>query len=287
MEHEQVTGLLNLVRKLSSFTYVRGANVVGVAMVITAAAILALAAGRYDVPVREVLLAAPGIFAAVGAVWYNMLNSPDPMILLVNVIPVDDDGSPVVSEEYLYRSLADDAVRISPQQKHTGTGPVSSFVTPWAVDCASVASDAVVSFDVTNRGYQPVVLHEYRTEGEDIEETVVALSPENQFLRTIPDDEAQQSPGTGEATTPDRQQVRPSERLSEQLRLSDLIQGELWERDRLEFKLELYAGSGAPVDSVFVEIRPVKDGMGIEWITHRSRLHKRLRGVLSTLGVAK
>lgn len=279
-----MTGLLNLVRKISSLTYIRGANIVGGSVLLATVGILVFAAGRYDVPVREILLAAPGVFAAVAAVWYNMLNSPDPMILLVNAVPTDDKGSPVASTDYLYQTIDDETVRISPQQKHNGTDPVSSFVTPWTVDCESVASDAVISFDVTNRGYQPVVLHEYRLEGEDIHETVVALSPEKQFLKSTSADGEQPSNGTGDENLLDRQHIRPGERLSEQLRLSEIVQGDIWEQNRIEFKLELYAGSGSPVDSMFIEIRPVQEGTGIEWLTHRSRLHKRLRSALSLIG---
>lgn len=148
-----VTGLLNLVRKSFSSTYVRGANIVGGTMLVGAVGVLVLAVGRYDVPVREVLLAAPGVFAAVGAAWYNMLNSPDSMITLVNVVPTDSAGSTVASAEYRYRTTENDAVRVTPRQKHDGADPVSSSVTPWTVECESVPSDAVVSFDVTNRGY--------------------------------------------------------------------------------------------------------------------------------------
>lgn len=284
-----VTGLLNLVRKLSSLTYIRGANIIGGGVLLAAVGILIFATGRYDVPVREVLLAAPGIFAAVGAVWYNMLNSPDPMILLVNIVPTNERGAPVAADEYLYQTIDDNTVRVSPQQKHHGTDPVSSFITPWTVESESVASDAVVSFDVTNRGYQPVVLHEYRVTGEGINETVVALSPEKQFLEkpTVDGQQQQESNEVGGESTANRHHVRPGERLSEQLRLSELVQGDVWEQDKIEFKLELYTGSGAPVDSMYVEVRPVRDGVGVEWLTHRSRLHMRLRNALSRLGNSK
>lgn len=276
-----MTGVLNFVRKISSVTYIRGANIAGVAIMFGAITVLIIAAGQYDVPIREVLLASPGVFAGVAAIWYNMLNSPDPMILLINVIPTDDDGSHVAADKYYYQSLDDSVFRINPRQKDTPNNPISSFTTPWVVESENNASDAIISFDITNRGYKQVILHEYRIEGENIKRTIAPISSKEHFSGSISAN-ARREPtdGSNNNTITERKQVRPSERLSEQLRLSELVHGDIWVQDRIEFKLELYAGSGAPVDSVIVEINPIQQGMAIEWMTHRSRFHMFLRRVL-------
>lgn len=264
--------------RLTSATYLRGAYVGGAVALVALGCIAVLAVVTFGVPVGDVLLAAPGVLIGFGTLWYYFLGNPDPTLLMPNLVPVRD-GIQVAAERHHRRIENEGAVVVEPEPRTSAGGPLRSFLTPWQVSWTAFPTELYLVFDVGNRGNQGVMLYEYRLRplGPDAEAddtVVVSLSPETQAL-ALGDEETRTA---SQSSDVDRAFVQPKERITEQVRLP--ITPTTDERRRYSYRLELYATSGRPVDSLRLQVVVDPDAGVVEWQADRSPLQRFVRRTL-------
>lgn len=268
--------------RLTSATYLRGAYVGGAVALVALTGTAVAAVVVFGVPVGDVLLAAPGVLIGFGTLWYYFLGNPDPTLLMPNLVPVRD-GVQTATDRHHRRIDDADAVVVEPDPRTPDGGPLRSFLTPWQVSWTEFPTDLYLVFDVGNRGNQGVMLYEYRLRplGPDTsadETVVVSLSPETQALEL--------GDGTTGADGPssdvDRAFVRPKERITEQVRLPLTPVPD--ERRSYDYRLELYATSGRPVDSLRLRVVVDPDAGVVEWQADRSPLQRLVRRTLGGWG---
>lgn len=123
------------------------------------------------------------------------------------------------------------------------------------------------------------MLYEYRLRplGPDVDAAdtvVVSLSVETQAL--VLGDEATRPDSPSDDV--ERAFVQPKERITEQVRLPLTPNSD--ERRRYSYRLELYATSGRPVDSLRLRVVVDPDAGVVEWQADRSPLQRLVRRTL-------